>query len=33
MGREEAKGGASEGVRREKKQRERRNERVYCEKG
>ena len=33
MGREEARWGDSEGVRREKKQRERRNERVYCEKG
>ena len=35
MGREEAIGGDSEGVRREKKKTKRkiRNERVYCEKG
>ena len=34
MGREEARGGDSEGVRREKKNKgKRRNERFYCEKG
>ena len=33
MGKEQARGGNSEGVKREEKKKEDKSERVYCEKG